>query len=174
MTTLAEIEASSKTYADARAKLAAAVAELNSQIDAARRQLLPSIKRELAKAAQRQDELRTLIESAPELFVKPRTLIFHGVKLGYQKGKGGIAFDDAAQVVKLIRRHLPEQAETLIALRESPIKDALANLPVTDLKRIGCTVIETGDAVVIKPTDSEVDKMVDALLKDATDVGVQQ
>ena len=39
---------------------------------------------------------------------------------------------------------------------------------IADLKRIGCTIEETGDVVVIKPTDSDVDKIVSALLADAT------
>ncbi|AQW30515.1 host-nuclease inhibitor Gam family protein [Ralstonia syzygii subsp. celebesensis] len=168
-TTLASIETSAKTYAEARASLAEIVAAMNDGIEALKREHLPALKRAVTRAAARHDELKALIDDAPDLFVKPRTIIFHGVKLGYQKGKGGIAFDDATQVVKLIRRHLPEQADVLIAVKEAPAKDALAQLSAADLKRIGCTVIETGDAVVIKPTDSEVDKMVDALLKDATE-----
>ena len=69
----------------------------------------------------------------------------------------------------LIRRYLPEQADTLIRTVEEPHKPALALLSVADLRRVGCTVVETGEAVVIKAVDSEVDKMVDALLKDAVD-----
>jgi hypothetical protein len=34
---------------------------------------------------------------------------------------------------------------------------------------VGCSVLDAGDAVVIRPTDSEVDKLVDALLKGATE-----
>lgn len=168
MPTLADIESRAKTYSEARTKLADIVAALNDGIDALKREHMAALKRAVSRAAERHDDLKALIEDAPDLFTKPRTVIFHGVKIGYQKGKGGIAFDDAAQVVKLIRRHLPEQADALIAVKETPAKDALTNLPVADLKRIGCTVVETGDTIVIKPTDSEVDKMVDALLKDAT------
>ena len=39
-------------------------------------------------------------------------------------------------------------------------------MSVSDLKKIGVTVIETGDEVFIKPTDSEIDKLINALLKD--------
>ena len=40
---------------------------------------------------------------------------------------------------------------------------------MAELKKVGCTVVDAGDAVVIKPTDSEVDKLVDTLLKGATE-----
>ena len=113
------------------------------------------------------DRLKVAIESAPELFVKPRTLVIAGVRIGIQKGKGQIVYGDADQVVKLIRKHFPEQADALIAVKETPVKKALANLSVAELKRIGVTVEETGDQVVIKPTDSEVDKLVAALLREA-------
>jgi len=49
-------------------------------------------------------------------------------------------------------------------------KAALANISVADLKRIGCTITDDIDAVLIKPTDSEVDKLVMALLKEEVEV----
>ena len=165
---LGDIERYAKTYSEARAQLSAIVADLNDGLSALKRLHMAAIKRALGRAAQQHDALKALIEAAPELFVKPRTVIFHGIKIGYQKGKSGIAFDDPAQVLKLIRRHLPEQEDALIAVKETPAKDALANLSAADLRRIGCTLVQTDDSVVIKPTDSEVDKMVEALLKDAT------
>ena len=73
--------------------------------------------------------------------------------------------DDKDQVVRLIKKHFPEQADVLIKTVEKPIKGAIQQLPVADLKRIGVTVEETGDVVVIKSTDSEIDKLVSALLE---------
>ena len=52
-------------------------------------------------------------------------------------------------------------------MREEPIRKALSELTVTELKRLGVTVEEADDQVVIKPTDSEVDKLVGKLLEDA-------
>ena len=49
---------------------------------------------------------------------------------------------------------------------EKPNKDALADMPAGDLKKLGIELTETGDAVVIKPVDGEVDKICTALLKD--------
>ena len=34
------------------------------------------------------NDLRAALAASPELFVKPRTQIFHGIKVGFVKGKG--------------------------------------------------------------------------------------
>lgn len=167
MTTLAEIEQHTRRYADARAVLAARVQALQDDIEQAKRRKLPGIKKAVAAAAEARDRLQAAIEESPELFQRPRTLVIAGIRVGYTKGAGRLRFDDPARVVALIRRHYPEQAEALIKVTETPIRKALGNLSVAELKRIGVTVEETGDAVVIKPTDSEVDKLVNALLADA-------
>lgn len=169
MTQLTDIEVCAKAFAEARAKVSEIVVELNGGIKALKRDHMPSLKRAIARAAEKHEQLKAQIEAAPELFTKPRTVIFHGVKVGFQKGKGGITFDDAEQVVKLIRKHFPDLADALIVTKESPAKDALAQLTVAELKKIGCAVVDAGDAIVIRPTDSEVDKLVDALLKGATE-----
>lgn len=169
MTTLSEIELAAKAFAAARDELTTTVNDLNASMDELRRLTLPTIKRKLAKAAERQAALHALVEGAAELFVKPRTVIFHGVKLGFEKGKGSVSFDDAEQVVKLIRKHLPDQFDALVKTEEKPRKAAIGALSVAEAKRIGCTVTDAGDQVVIRPVDSEVDKMVDALLKNAVD-----
>lgn len=53
--------------------------------------------------------------------------------------------------------------------KKKPAKDALKQLGVKDLARLGVTLIDAGDEIVIKPVDGEIDKLVNALLKDATD-----
>ena len=169
MTQLTDVENRAKLFADARAEVSNIVTVLNDGIDALKRDNMPALKRCIAKVAERHDNLRALIDANPQLFTKPKTMVFHGVKVGLAKGKGGIAFDDAAQVVKLIKKHLPDQADVLIITTEKPAKEALSQLSADLLKKIGCTVIKSGDQVVIKPADSEVDKLVDTLIKGSTE-----
>lgn len=169
MTQLTDIEKRAKAFADARAEVAETVTTLNTGIEALKREHLPSLKRSIAKVAERYDNLRGIIDANPQLFQRPKTVVFHGVKVGFTKSKGSIKFDSAEHVVKLIKKHLPDQADVLIVKKETPAKDALANLSAADLKKIGCTVTNTGDVVVIKPADSEVDKLVDTLIKGATE-----
>lgn len=171
--TLSIIETLTKRYAEARAGLSARVGELQAELDALKRKRLLGIKTALAHAAEAEAALRTAIEAAPHLFVRPKTLVLHGVKIGFRKAPGKLVWDDADQVVALIKRHLPDQADVLIVTKETPSKPALAQLPAADLKRLGVRVIETGEEVLVAPTDSEVDKLVDALLKDARDTATE-
>ena len=168
MTTLTDIEARAKLYADARESLSAIVSTLNADIEALKRKAMPDIKRCIGRASTHHDQLRTMIEAAPELFAKPKSRTLAGIKLGFQKGKGKIEWDDPDQVVRLIKKHFPEQADVLITTIEKPAKDALNGLTAAELKKLGISVVEGGEAIFIKQADSAVDKLVDALLKEAT------
>jgi len=166
MKTLADIEKLTKDYSLARASLREKVELLNEEIEKIKKARLPQIRKAVEQASERQQALRVAIEESPELFEKPKTVVFHGIKVGFQKGKGEIAWEDEDTVVRLIYKHFPEQADTLIKTIQKPLKTALAQLSVADLKKIGVTVTETGDEVVIKATDTEIDKLVNTLLKD--------
>ena len=165
---LASIETAAKKHADHRDVLAGLVRCLNDQVEAIRRAALPEIKRAVARAADSHNQLRDHIASAPQLFIKPRTVIFHGIKCGWDKGKGKLVFEDRDRVVALIQKHLPQMAEALLIITQAPNKKALAELPAADLKRLGVTIEDTGDQVIIRPVDTAVDKIVTALLKEAT------
>jgi hypothetical protein len=164
--TLSEIEILAKQLSDARQNLKQGLDELDSEMTAIKKKFLPALRRAVEKAAQRHEALRGAIEEAPGLFVKPKTVIFHGIRLGYMKGKGEIIWDDESQVIKLIKKHFPDDYEAYIKVTEKVLKTSVAAMSVSDLKKIGVTVIETGDEVFIKPTDSEIDKLINALLKD--------
>jgi hypothetical protein len=166
MATLAEIETATKRYVDRRGLLILKVERLNTRLEEIKRQSLPAIKALAEETANAKAELASLIEGAPDLFAKPRSIIISGVKVGLQKGKGGLDYADEATVIRLIRKHLPaDQQELLIQTVEKVIKKALSGLDVTTLKKLGVTVQGTGDEVLIKAVDSDVDKVVNALLK---------
>lgn len=166
MTDLKNIETLTREYADTYQQLAADVETLESAIRALKKKALPSIKRAAERAAVAKEKLKAAIEANPQLFEKPRTRLFHGVKVGLQKGKGETQIPNEEKTIELIRKHLKDQAEVLIKTEPSLIKKALANLAAADLKRIGVNVIEAGDQVVVKVADSDIEKLVDALFKD--------
>ncbi|OPY15632.1 MAG: hypothetical protein A4E66_00036 [Syntrophus sp. PtaB.Bin001] len=166
MASLGDIEKFTEEFAAEREKLIDHVSTLEDEIAVLRRKHLPKIKVAVNTVAEKQNILKMALEESRSLFVKPKTMILHGVKIGFQKAKGKISWADDDQVIKLIKKHLPDQEDILIKTTEKPIKDALANLPAVDLKRIGVTVEDSSDQVVIKSTDSEIDKFVDALLKE--------
>ena len=163
-----QIETAAKAFAERRAALGNIVTRMQDGIEAIKRENLPDLKTAINDATEAHSELKALIEASPEHFAKPRSKVFHDIKIGFQKAKGGIEFEDSDQVVKLIRKHFPDQADVLIQTKEKPAKDALAQLTVAELKKCGCTVQETGDVVFIRPADSDVDKLVKALIDNAT------
>jgi hypothetical protein len=165
MTSFSIIEGATRKYSDSYQHLVGIVQELNAEIDSAKRAKMTAIKAAVRTASERKAELKALIEANSDAFQKPRTLVLYGVKVGLQKGKGGITFDDAADVVARIEKLLPDQSEALISVKKTPDKSGLASLSVQELKRLGCEVEDTGDQVVIKPTDGNVEKLVEAMLK---------
>jgi hypothetical protein len=168
MKPLLEIESLSKTVSQARGKLTFLVTALQDDIARCKTAKLPGIKEALAAAVNAQNVLRSAVAESPGLFEKPRTFIFHGIKVGFAKQKGKLTWDDDAKVIALIREHLSEdQAEALIRVTEAPIRDALSELDGKLLKRLGVTVEADGDKAVVKPIDGEIDKLVNALM-DAT------
>lgn len=164
ITPITQIEATCQSLAAERSRLRDTVAELEDKIRAIKRQFSHRIKHQAGKVAALHNALVALVENNPSAFTSPRTQIFHSICVGYRKSIGGITWDDDNQVIKLIRARMPEAADTLIKTTEKPIKAALKTLPVADLKRIGCRVEDTDDTVVVRPIDSEIDKLVDAIL----------
>lgn len=172
-TALDTINKQAEAFSKARSALADKVQALNDAMAELKRANLSEVKRLLNRAAEAEARLFAEIEANPQCFVKPKTLVIAGVKLGYQKSKGGIAFDDSDAVVARIKKHFPDQADVLIQTKEAPVKTALAQLTAAELKRLGVSVTEAGDQIVIKTTDSEIDKTVEALLKAASAVEEQ-
>lgn len=166
---LSLIEREARLHEEARLLLQSRVAAYQEGLAALARDHLPGIRRALAKAADIESRLRALVEANPDRFVKPRTITVHGTKIGYTKAKGKLGFDDSDRVVQRIKKIFPDQVELLIHVEEKPNKEALAKLPASDLKRLGCTLTDGGDEVVVKPVDGSVEKMVKALLKEASD-----
>lgn len=170
MASLAEIEVATKAYADKRGLLILKVELLNTEIEELKRKHLAEIKELAGETANAKGRLAAVIDASRGLFVKPRTIVISGISVGLRKGKGGLDYEDEATVIRLIRKHLPAaQHELLIKTVEKVIKKALGELDVTTLKKLGVTVEGTGDEVLIKATDSDVDKIISAILKESGD-----
>lgn len=170
MSNINEIEKLTKDFSEARRALAEKVHDIEDQMNAIKRRYLSALRKLIEAAAERSALLKSAIEESPELFEKPRTFIFHGVKVGMQKQKGELLWDDNDKVVELIKKYFKDQVDMLIKTVETPLKKPLAQLSAADLKKLGVTVEKDSDVVVIKSTDSEIDKLVSALLKDAEDI----
>lgn len=168
MADMQAIELQAAAVAEARGILEERVADLQAELDAVRRKHLPKLRQAANAATGDVDRLRALIDDSRELFDKPRTRVLHGIRCGVTKQRGSVVIIDEERTIKRIRDQLPtEQAELLIRVRESVHKPAVYDLTAADLKRLGITIEADNDAVVVKPTDGAIDKLVDALLAEA-------
>jgi hypothetical protein len=168
-TTIDTLIERAEVLARTRQQLATLVTALQEGIEHLKASSMPEIRTAIEVASGAWSALESDIQAHPDLFVKPRSVMAHGIKFGLAKGRGGLVIDDEDRTVALIRKHLPDQADVLIATKEMPVKDALVQLPAADLKRIGVQVKDTGDQVLIKPVHSEVDKLVKALVAAAVE-----
>lgn len=165
---LREIEDACKALGDAREQLREVVARMQAEIAETTNHFRPGLQAAIDAVANRHAVVMGLVQSAPQLFRKPRSAQFHGVKCGWQKGKGSVTWSDDERVCVLIERHLPDQVETLIRTSRMPVAAALASLDGRDLKKLGCSVTNADDAPFVKPVDSELDRIVKRLVDDAT------
>lgn len=163
---IATIDGQCKAYAAKRQLLSERVSALEAELSEVKKRHLTGIKSAAASCQDLQADLRATIEGAPQLFTKPKTYTLHGVKVGFVKGKGKLTWDiEDDELVKRIKKFYAQEArEVLIVTVEKPSKDALANLPASELKRLGITVGDVGDQVVVKTTDTEIDKLVAKML----------
>ncbi|MDD5107592.1 MAG: hypothetical protein PHC49_18510 [Desulfuromonadaceae bacterium] len=169
MSTLAAIETATKEYSDRRELLILLVEDLHTGIEALKRGRLPAIKDAAAAAANAKGALEAVIDDSRPLFIKPRSIIISGIQVGLRKGTGGLEYDEEAAVIRRIRKQLSEEQQDLLIKKiEKLIKKTLAQLDVATLKKLGVTVQGTGDVVLIKPVNSDVDKIVTAMLKEAS------
>ncbi|WP_043588967.1 host-nuclease inhibitor Gam family protein [Geminisphaera colitermitum] len=165
-TPLELIDVHAKAYAEARRVLAERTAALEDEVRDAHRRKRPGIKTALAIAQDTQANLSAAIQSHPELFERPRTMTLHGVKIGFQKGKGKLTWDDEESVVVRIEKMFGLDADAYLVIKKKPSATALGNLETRELAKLGVTVETTGDQVFIKTSDSAVDKLVKKLLKE--------
>ena len=163
-TPLQQIENATKSYADARETLTERMGWLQNELEKVRRKHLKGIKRAVRSCGDAHAKLNTLIEENADLFQKPRTKTISGIRIGITKSKGEVVINDNDKTCALIQQKLPEQACYLIRTSSRPIKTALVKLSARELQKIGVEIKQTGDQVSIKPTDSHVDKLVNALL----------
>lgn len=161
------IDALARQYADAQTDLDTLTNELKAEIDAAVRKRWPDLRRATTRAAERYDVLLAAVSGARDAFDAPKTRILHGVRVGYRKAADVVQVLNAANTCALIKRVLPDQQGVLIATDEAPVMDGLKQLDDATLKLIGCRRVPGKDAPFAKLADTELDKVVAALMKGA-------
>jgi arsenate reductase-like glutaredoxin family protein len=166
---LAQIEPQCERYENESARLEQLIAALESELETVKQKHLRAIKRQAGVVAGCEAELESLIEDAPELFIRPRTITLHGVKVGYTASSGRVEFDDEDSVIARIKKSRPEDADLLIRKTEEVNKEALRQLPADELFELGCQLEGAGDTIVLKRVAGEVEKLVNRLITKLVD-----
>lgn len=139
------------------------VEALNWEIEEIKTKHLEGIRNKVRTVKSQESVLEKAIIECQGCFKKPRTMTFHGIKIGFQKKKGTINFADNS--IDLIKSKLSKYEPTLLITKEFISKTYAGRLSVAEIKSIGGEVVADKDVVVIKSVDSNVDKLVNQLLK---------
>lgn len=165
--TLNDIDARTKTFADARSKLADLVTVFTGEKELLERKHMTAIRRQIARVAELQKEVEKAVDATPSLFKRPKTVLMHGIRVGFEKGRGKLVYEDVAKLISRIELKLPEKKDLLIKTTKKPVAKAIQQLTVEQLKSIGCQIHSAGDGVVVRAEDSAIEKLVKVLLKGA-------
>lgn len=174
MTNLAEVHKRASVLSQSRDNLSGLFATLEAGIDIVKKGSLPEIQKLARQISKQHTELQQIISANPGLFEKPRTIVVDGLKVGMQKKPGKLEWDSDAALITRIKKAVeadaltPEQQDLLINTTEKPVAKALEKLDGKLLKRLGVTITSDTDEVLIKSVDSDVEKAVNAVIRDAT------
>lgn len=168
---LDEIRAASDRLAVAHAATSARAALCQDEIKAAIQPIYDRHRSGMDAAAEEEAAahraLMSLLEAAPQLFEKPRSISVNGVRAGYRKAEDTLDWDDDGALIKRIRALLPEQADILIRTEETIVLDAFAQLPATLHRKLGARRITGADNPFITIGSADVEKLAQALIADA-------
>lgn len=171
--TITEIRAAAQRLADTHrdcvsraTALESAIAEAITPIYAAHRVGIDAAAEEEAAA---KADLQRLVDAAPQLFTRPRSITQDGVKCGFRKAEDQLDWDDEANVIARIRalQQFADMAPVLIRTEETLNIGALEELDHNARRQLGIRRISGADMSFIGFTDSDVEKMVKAIIADA-------
>jgi hypothetical protein len=163
------IEEATQLRAAARRLLGDRIKALESKLEVVKSRAQHGIKSAAAAYLAQHNALKDIIDDNRDQFKKPRSRILHETKVGLQKAKGKTVCADKDKTVKLIKKHFADQKDQLITTVETPNIKALEKLSAANLKRVGITIENSTDVIVIKDIDTAIDKLVKALLKEKED-----
>jgi hypothetical protein len=146
---------------------AAQQASIAQAIEPITRQYRGAIDAAAAEEAEAHAALVRLVEAAPALFKKPRSITVDGVKTGYRKEEDSLDWSDEAAVIARIENLLPESADLLVRTEATLVKDALGQLTDAHLQRIGVRKVLGADRAFVAIGESDLDKLVKTILADA-------
>lgn len=173
MSTLEQLTHKAKLLSDSRDELRVELLLLDTELRAAKNARLKRLQQLTRAVIRHQAELTSQINANAKLFTKPRTQIVEGIKFGLQKQPGTISWDDGEKVLNRFDDLFSKgeinraQYEVCIETKYTLMAKGIEQLDAKLLKKLGITVSADTDKVLIKSVDSDVEKMLNACIKDA-------
>lgn len=162
---MSDIEVKAKAMADARAALSKAVAILKDGLRKVTDRHIDDIRELSAQVGVAHQTLLDLVKAHPELFEKPRSAAFHGITVGFSKGKGKMSYDSPEAVIALIEKKLPDRLEALAPSSRALSHKALEVLDAKALKSIGVSITDDGDKAYVKAPADDIDKFTASIVE---------
>lgn len=167
---LSDIERAARDFSAKSKTLRNYHEQLNSEIDAIKSKYLEDIKTASVEAGESYQMLLTLINDASDLFKDKKSMTVSGVKFGYQKKKGKLEIVNEDATIAKLKELYGDNASLYINTKISVVKKALDNLPASDLKKLGVNIVQDTDVAFVKLTDDEVQKLIEAMIKESAKV----
>lgn len=164
---LTELETAAKEFSAASKILRNIKEELDTEIDAVKAKYSTAFAEASKNAGEAYQMLLTLVESSEELFSDKKSMSINNVKFGYRKKAGTINIDNETFTIDRLRELFPKDADKYLSTKISISKKALNNLTAAELKKVGVNVIQDSSEAFVKLTDDEVQKLIDALVKES-------
>lgn len=114
-------------------------------------------------------DLANAVAESPELFVKPKSKVLHGIKVGYKKGTDTFEVASEEHTISRIRQQLPELEILLVKVEESVIKGGLKQLTDAQLIEIGVLKHIGENKPFCEAEEGDWEKAVRALIESAKD-----
>lgn len=170
MIKLTDIESAAREFSIKSKKLRNFHEELNNEIDTVKSKHIENIKQASIEAGESYQMLLTLVGDAPDLFKDKKSMTVSGVKFGYQKKKGKLDIINEDNTINKIKELYGDNSSLYINTKLSVIKKALDSIPASDLKKLGVNIIQDTDTAFVKLTDDEVQKLIEAMVKESAKV----
>lgn len=161
---MSEIEIKAKAVADIRSSLAKTISILREGLKKVTDRHIDDMRDLSAQLGVAHQELLDLVKAHPELFEKPRSAAFHGITVGFSKGKGKMTYDSSEAVISLIEKKLPDRLDDLAPSSRSLSHKALEGLDAKALKSIGVSITDDGDKAYVKTPADDIDKFTASIV----------
>ena len=100
------------------------------------------------------------LEAGREWFKKPKSRVFHGITVGFEKARCAVLMPEEAVLVDRIEKLLPPaQAAGVLDRSVCLIKSAFKKLPREVLQTLGCSVVSGADQPIIHAADDDIETL---------------